>query len=309
MAEIKTVTIGKIKAGPESGLKKGQMIAYVSVFGNVDSYGDIVAKGAFANTLAEWRKSGRTIPLLYGHDMSNPHMNVGSVLSAEEDDRGLKILAEFDDDETAQKVYRLVKAGRLAELSFAFETVQQKILDPDTDKDLPAGAWRELQEVKLFECSVVPIGANPATEVVAVKGSLSMLERSAERAATDIKAGRTLSKANEESLREALEAVTAAKAKIETVLPSDAPEEDNEDDETKAAEVSSEERDAAPSADAAPIIGEEWTKALTAVVTEALETVLKAAGVTELPPPNAPEDAKADMLVTEIQLLELGPSE
>ena len=117
--DIKNITLGQIKAGPEAGLKPGQMRAYASVFGNVDSYGDIVVKGAFANTLAEWRKSGRTIPLLYGHNMTDPDMNIGAVLEAEEDERGLKITAEFDDDDMAQKVYRLVKAGRIAELEQA----------------------------------------------------------------------------------------------------------------------------------------------------------------------------------------------
>ena len=34
-------------AGPDDGLKEGQFRAYASVFGNVDSYGDIVEKGAF----------------------------------------------------------------------------------------------------------------------------------------------------------------------------------------------------------------------------------------------------------------------
>lgn len=324
--DIKHLTLGKVvtegpglKAG--TTLKAGQMLAYASVFGNVDSYGDVVVKGAFANTLAEWRqRKDRTIPLLYGHNMSDPNMNVGAVLDAEEDDRGLKILAQFDDDAMAQKVYRLVKAGRIAELSFAFDTIKSALLD---DPDRP-DAYRELQELKLYECSVVPIGANSETEVLAIKAA----EVGMTAVAEGLKAGRTLSKANESSIRSALEGISAAKDALEKVLPPDPEDDDETDDPEEDPEgddnpddtppngdddaedpkggVSSGKRGAAPSADAAPIIGEEWTKALTAVVTEALETVLKAAGVTKLPPPNDPEAAKADMLVTEIQLLELG---
>ena len=319
--DIKNITIGKVATegpGLKAGttLKAGQMLAYASVFGNVDSYGDVVVKGAFANTLAEWRqRKDRTIPLLYGHNMSDPNMNVGAVLDAEEDDRGLKILAQFDDDAMAQKVYRLVKAGRIAELSFAFDTIKSALLD---DPDRP-DAYRELQELKLYECSVVPIGANSETEVLAIKAA----EVGMTAVAEGLKAGRTLSKANESSIRSALEGISAAKDALEKVLPPD-PEDDDEteepdDPDTPDAEdddaedpkggVSSGKRGAAPSADAAPIIGEEWTKALTVVVSEALETVLKAAGVELPPPPSDPEARAADMLVTEIQLMELGPSE
>ena len=319
--DIKHLTLGKVvtegpglKAG--TTLKAGQMLAYASVFGNVDSYGDVVVKGAFANTLAEWRqRKDRTIPLLYGHNMSDPNMNVGAVLDAEEDDRGLKILAQFDDDAMAQKVYRLVKAGRVAELSFAFDTVKSARLE---DPDRP-DAFRELQELKLYEVSVVPIGANSETEVLAIKAAAVGMTQVAEA----VKAGRTLSKANESSIRSALEGISAAKDALEKVLPPD-PEDDDEteepddpdtpdaeddDDEDPKGGVTSDQRGAAPSADAAPILGEEWTKALTVVVSEALETVLKAAGVELPPPPSDPEARAADMLVTEIQLMELGPSE
>ena len=316
--DIKNITIGKVATegpGLKAGttLKAGQMLAYASVFGNVDSYGDVVVKGAFTNTLADWRqRKDRKIPLLYGHNMHDPNMNIGVILEAEEDERGLKVLAQFDDDDTAQKVYRLVKAGRVAELSFAFDTVKSARLE---DPDRP-DAFRELQELKLYEVSVVPIGANSETEVLAIKAAAVGMTQVAEA----VKAGRTLSKANESSIRSALEGISAAKDALEKVLPPD-PEDDDEteepdDPDTPDAEdddaedpkggVSSGKRGAAPSADAAPILGEEWTKALTVVVSEALETVLKAAGVTKLPPPNDPEAAKADMLVTEIQLLELG---
>ena len=327
--DIKHLTLGKVATegpGLKAGttLKAGQMLAYASVFGNVDSYGDVVVKGAFANTLAEWRqRKDRTIPLLYGHNMSDPNMNIGAVLDAEEDDRGLKILAQFDDDAMAQKVYRLVKAGRIAELSFAFDTIKSALLD---DPDRP-DAYRELQELKLYECSVVPIGANSETEVLAIKAA----EVGMTAVAEGLKAGRTLSKANESSIRSALEGIAAAKDALETVLPAkaddenDDPEEDPEGDdnpddtppnggddaEDPKGGVSSGKRGAAPSADAAPILGEELTKAVQAAVEVALEATLKAAGITLpiTPPPTDPEAAKADLLVTEIQLLELGPSE
>lgn len=299
--DIKNIPLGKVQTAGDwkaKPLKAGQMIAYASVFGNVDSYGDVVVKGAFANTLADWRKSGRTLPLLYGHNMHDPNMNIGAVVDAEEDDRGLKILAEFDPDDAAQKVYRLVKAGRIAELSFAFDTIKSALLD---DPDRP-DAFRELQEVKLYECSVVPIGANSETEVVAVKAA----EEAMSRVTDGLKAGRALSKATETSLRSALEGIITAKDALETVLPKaeddedDAPDPVEDDDEDPKGGVPSEERGAATSADAAPVTGEAFKAAV-------LE-ILQEAGLVS-PPSSDPEAAKADLLVTEIQLLELGPSE
>ena len=307
--DIKNITIGKmttegpgLKAGTK--LKPGQMLAYASVFGNVDSYGDVVVKGAFANTLAEWRKAeGRQIPLLYGHDMSDPDKNIGVILDAEEDERGLKVLAQFDEDATAQKVYRLVKAGRVAELSFAFDTIKSAAF---SDPDRP-DAYRELQELKLYEVSVVPIGANSETEVLAIKAAALGMEKVADA----VKAGRTLSKANETSLRSALEGITAAKDALEKILPPepddedepneedpDAPDAEDDGDEDPQGGVSSETRSAATSADAAPVSGE---------VKAAVLEVLQDLGL--VPPLDDPEARAADLLVSEIQVMSLGPSE
>ena len=66
---VKTVGVAhaafKIKAaGPDDGLDEGVFTGYASVFGNVDSYGDIVEPGAFKDTLEAWRAKGDPIPLL-----------------------------------------------------------------------------------------------------------------------------------------------------------------------------------------------------------------------------------------------------
>ena len=142
----------------------GEIEAYASVFGNRDSYGDIVVKGAFTETLAEWEESGNTLPLLYGHDFKDPFSNIGAVTSAAEDDHGLKITARLDlTNEKAAQVYHLLKEKRLSQMSFAFDILDAAEVQTD-------GEWSyEIRRVKLYECSVVPIGANQATEIVAVK--------------------------------------------------------------------------------------------------------------------------------------------
>lgn len=144
----------------------GEVIAYASTFDRVpDSYGDVVARGAFTKTLADWQASGNPIPLLFGHRTDDPRMNIGSVIEAEEDERGLKIRARFDEEnEIAQYTRKLVKEGRLTKLSFAYDTL-------DAAPVVLADGTRanELRELKLYEVSLVPIPANQLTEVIEAK--------------------------------------------------------------------------------------------------------------------------------------------
>lgn len=212
MIETKAFRFGEIKAGPADGLKEGQMRAYASIFGNVDSYGDVVMKGAFTDSLKEWKASDRSMPLLYLHNLSDPFMNIGVIEEAEEDSKGLKILAQYDLDAespVARKVYGLVKGRRINELSFAYDVVKSVMVD---DKDRPK-VWRELHAVKIHEASVVPFGANPETEVIAIKSATESLVRG-------LKAGRTLSAANEKTLRTAYDSIVSASEALASVLPS-----------------------------------------------------------------------------------------
>lgn len=155
----------KIKAaGQDDNLDEGTIIAYASVFGNVDSYGDVIEKGAFARTLAEWEDSGDRIPLLWGHQMNDPMAHIGYITDAVEDDKGLRINAKFDfeDNPTAKQVYKLCKGRRVRDLSFAFDIKEHR-----WDED-----HRIISDLDLYECSIVTVGANPETEIVAVKNRI-----------------------------------------------------------------------------------------------------------------------------------------
>lgn len=188
----------QIKAGPEDGLTEGQFTAYASVFGNVDSYGDVVVKGAFANTLTAWEKSGNRIPLLFGHNMSDPDFNIGYVVAADEDNVGLKVTAQLDlENPKAKQVYRMLKGRRIDQMSFAYDVIDGAPATIDGEDVF------ELRDLKLYEVSVVTVGANQETEILAVK----TLPTVAERIISDVKAGRVLSAKNENELRSAHEAI------------------------------------------------------------------------------------------------------
>lgn len=146
----------------------GEIVAYASTFDRVpDSYGDIVARGAFAKTLDAWQQAGNPIPLLFGHRTDDPRMNLGAVVEASEDERGLRIRAQFDEtNEIAQYTRKLVKEGRLTKLSFAYDTIDADMVDLDDGSKA-----RELRELKLYEVSLVPIPANEMTEVISAKAA------------------------------------------------------------------------------------------------------------------------------------------
>lgn len=237
--EIKSAPLRVKAAGPDDGLEEGTFEGYASVFGNVDSYGDIVEAGAFTRTLGEWQEKGETIPVLWGHDMQDPFANIGGLTAAEEDEHGLKVTGTLDlDNPTAAQVYRLLKGRRTNRMSFAYSV-------RDAEK---ADDGLHLKDLDLFEVSVVQVPANEQAEVLAVKHATDALT----------KAGRVLSAKNETALRDARDA-------IDSVLSSlgdngDGATDDGGSDQEKAsgdAEAKSGASDEEPPAAKSPVPDEE----------------------------------------------------
>lgn len=236
----------QVKAGPDDGLAEGQFSAYASVFGNVDSYGDIVVKGAFANDLKRWEESGNPIPLLFGHNMSDPDYNLGHVVSAVENDKGLLVTAQLDlENPKAMQTYRMLKGRRINQMSFAYD-----VLDEDAVEVADGLKANELRELKLYEVSVVTIGANQETEVLAVKAGADALVGA-------LKVGRVLAQKHIDSLRAAQEAIgvviTAAEGEDQEKASGDAEVKSDasaEEPVAAKASVSDEEPKANPSVDA-----------------------------------------------------------
>lgn len=190
------------------GLADGEFVGYASVFGNKDLVGDVVVKGAYTKTLSEWDRKGIPIPLLWGHNTADPDFNLGYV-QAEEDDRGLKVHGFLDmESPKSAQTYKLLKSGRVNQMSISYSVL---------DGAMSKGAY-ELRELDLYEVSIVPIGANQETEILAVKSVMTALAA---------KAGRTLSSKNESAIRGAHEQALAIADALKSVLP-DAGEQDQE---------------------------------------------------------------------------------
>lgn len=195
--QIKSVPLKGVKAGPDDGLKEGEFIVYPSTFTREpDSYGDVIAKGAFVDTLAEWKESGNTLPGLYGHRFDDPDFYVASGLDYGEDEHGWWVKGEFDlESPKGPQVYRLVKGRRLNQLSFAFDILDEGQVTLDDGRKA-----NELRKLKVHEFSFTPIGANSDTSVVAVKAL-------ADEITGGLKAGRAISAKNESELRSAHAAI------------------------------------------------------------------------------------------------------
>lgn len=253
--DSKSFDVSVKAAGPDDGLKEGQFTGYASVFGNRDSTGDVVVKGAFAETLAEWDAKGDVIPLLWGHDSNDPFSNIGSV-DAKEDAHGLLVTGTLDlDNPKAKQVYKLIKGRRVNQMSFMYEILDSSYAELDGD------TVQELKRLKLYEASIVFIGANQATEILAVKAVADGLT-------VDLKAGRAISAKNETELRKAYEAIGAVLAALgdsedpEKANGEEPAVKDNEPAQTIVS-VQSEQPTPAPSADV-------WSATLTLIELEGI---------------------------------------
>lgn len=154
-----------------------------------DSWGDVVAKGAFAESIAAIEAEGRVLPLLWNHEAGDLRSFIGKVTGLSEDERGLLFTAEFDGTERAQRARELALDGRLAKFSFAYDVLDQGTVTLDDGREA-----NELRKLDIHEVSLVMYPANPDTGVVEVKGA----------PAPEGKAGRRNSKSDEETIRQAI---------------------------------------------------------------------------------------------------------
>lgn len=136
----------------------GALQGYGAYFSNIDHGGDVILPGAFGKTLKENLASGK-IKLVDGHDTFGTDGIIGVVTEAIEDSKGLRITAKFSSTTRAQNVRTKVKEGVLDALSIGYTST----------KDRQLADYRELQEVKLYEISVVAWPMNDKTRITGSK--------------------------------------------------------------------------------------------------------------------------------------------
>ena len=145
---------------------EGRFSGYGSIFGNKDSYGDVVEKGAFANFLIHNRVS--SVKLLWQHDSSEP---IGVYDQIIEDDRGLYVSGRLlvKDIARAREAHALLKVGAIEGLSIGFRiNAGGAAIDND--------GTRHLTDLQLFEISIVTFPANQMAQVSNVKSIKTIRE-------------------------------------------------------------------------------------------------------------------------------------
>lgn len=219
----------KAKVTPQTGpdVERGTFTALVSVFGNTDSYGDVVEAGAFTKTLAEWIVKGRQIPIVWSHKFSDLDMILGGYTAAEETGEGLLLTGKLDiSHPPAARVHDLMERGLITEFSWSGEVREYALLEDDEDSWWAA---MSIRDVDLWEAGPCFKGANPDTELLSIKtdGQLHGLLAARTFAA---KAGRVLSQKNLDALITARDAITDVIEAAKTEEPEPASTPDGEDE-------------------------------------------------------------------------------
>ncbi len=137
----------------------GTFTGYASVFGEVDSYGEITVKGSFAKSLKAWQKKGKMPAMLWMHNPSQP---IGVWKSMVEDNHGLLVTGQLAlDTPKGAEAYALLKMGALDGLSIGYVATEWTT-------DTKAGTVT-LDVIDLWEVSVVTFPAGDSARVEGVK--------------------------------------------------------------------------------------------------------------------------------------------
>ena len=154
----RTAPVLEIKALKETGEFEG----YGSTFGGEpDAYGDVIAPGAYTDSLAAHRAKGTMPKLFWQHNADEP---IGKYFDAIEDSHGLLMRGRLNMEvQRGREAHSLLKAGDIDGLSIGYR-IKEYAVDTET------GVWT-LQKLDLIEVSIVSVGANENAVVQSVKAA------------------------------------------------------------------------------------------------------------------------------------------
>ena len=147
-----------LKLRDDSEHPNGVIEAYASTFANWDSVGERPRKGAFSKHLESFLKDGF---VALGHDWSG--LPIATPIEAYEDDIGLFVRAAFHSTPDAQNVRTVIKErmarGKSVKTSIGYEVLEDEMVE----------GGRVLNDVKLYEWSIVNVPANQSAIVLGAK--------------------------------------------------------------------------------------------------------------------------------------------
>jgi HK97 family phage prohead protease len=131
---------------------QGRIIGYFSVFGNIDSDGDMIMPGSFKRTI---QNNGHRIKHLWQHDSTKPL----AAPQVSEDSYGLVFDSTISKTSYGRDVLQLYIDGVVNEHSIGYQVLRSE----------KRAGYTELQELKLWEGSTVTFAANEMALVTDIK--------------------------------------------------------------------------------------------------------------------------------------------
>lgn len=149
----------------------GSFEGYGAVFGNVDSHGDVIEPGAFAKSLLDRERAGRSLPPMYkmhGAMTGNRQEPVGVWEAMSEDANGLHVKGRLVglDTEQGKWTYAQLREGALKGLSIGYR------VPPSGSRKGSGRAGEPLRYIKsalLREVSLVDDPSNVLARVYSAK--------------------------------------------------------------------------------------------------------------------------------------------
>lgn len=163
-------TLGELKFASDDA-EAMSFEGYGAVFGNVDSYGDVIEPGAFAQYLAAVKGGGQQWPAMLlqhgGYGMTAEDMTpIGVWTDLAEDGKGLRVAGKLADTPRGREVYALMKMDprpAINGLSIGYIAKEWEM------RSKPEDPRRKLKRIDLLEISPVTFPANGKARVSAVK--------------------------------------------------------------------------------------------------------------------------------------------
>jgi HK97 family phage prohead protease len=141
----------------------GTIKGYGSVFGNKDSYGDIVQPTAFKNLA---KKGIESVKMLWQHNMKEP---IGAWKTYNIDSKGLFLEGQISQVvQKGKEAIDLIKMGAINGLSIGYYTIKESY-DKDSKSLL-------LDELDLVETSIVTMPANTLARISEIKSKTDKIE-------------------------------------------------------------------------------------------------------------------------------------
>ncbi len=140
--------------------KPKKIVGYAAVFNKLSEelwgFREKIAPGAFTNTL----KNGDDVRALLNHDPSMViGRNTSGTLKLEQNTKGLKVTIKPADTQAGRDILVSLERGDVDGMSFGFRTIT------DSWRTIDGEEVRTLEEVELFDVSVVTYPAYPDTSV------------------------------------------------------------------------------------------------------------------------------------------------